>query len=69
MRHEDGDPMVEEFGFAAPSCSGPRLLVGHNVGDDGAFRGGLLSAPLPGCCGVVLCCVHCLCGGGVHFGA
>ena len=26
-------------------------------------------APLPGCSGVVFCCVCCLCGGGVRFGA
>ena len=45
---------------AGQACSGPQLLAWHSVGNDGAFRGWLLLAPLPGCGGVVFCCVCCL---------
>ena len=60
VQHEDDNPVVEEFWFAAQACSGSRLLPWHSIGDDGAVFGGLLSAPLPGCDGVALCCVRCL---------
>lgn len=37
VRHEDDNPMVDEFGFATPACSGSRLLAWPNVGDDVDF--------------------------------
>ena len=54
------------------SCSGLQratALVWHNVGDNGAVFDGLLSTPLLGGGGGVVCVVCvCLCGG-VCFGA
>ena len=65
----EGDSLlVEEFGlplWLAAGCS----FACHSVGDDDAVCGGLLSALLPGCGSIVFCCVCCLCGDGVRFGA
>jgi hypothetical protein len=36
-------------------------LAWHSVGDDGAVHDGLLRSLLPGCGGVVFCCVRCSC--------
>ena len=53
--YEDDDSVVEEFWFVAQACRGSRLLAWHDVGDNGAVLGGLLSAPLPGYGGVAFC--------------
>jgi hypothetical protein len=48
LRHTDVYPVVEEFELSVRLAASHGFLAGHNVGNDGAFLGGLPLASLPG---------------------